>query len=164
MVALLGLATGMMLLALVALDGPAQARPRGAPDLSVKKTPTRAKLVVGRNFTWTVRVTNQRGGVARNVVMVDDLPGFVRFVRARTSLREPGICRPLGRSVVQCRLGNLRVDKRVTIKVTGRALTRGSGKNRVHVHSGTRTGAGFARDLQRSDNIDTTRHRAVRRS
>jgi uncharacterized protein (DUF58 family) len=162
-IVLLGVVACMVLLALVALSGPTQAQSRGASDLHVTKKPKRAQLVVGQNFTWTVKVKNERGSIARHVVMVDDLPDFVKFVKARTSLREPGICGPFGTGIVECRLGDLRVGESVRIEVTAHAFKRGSGKNRVHVHAGKASEAGFANDIQSSDNSDTTRHTAVKR-
>src|SRR5215212_8455636 len=133
-IVLLGVVACMVLLALVmALSRPTQAQSQ-SPDLHVAKKPERAKLTVGKNFTWTVRVKNERGTKARDVVMTDDLPDFVRFVRASTSLHEPGICRPLGKNIVECRLGDLRVGDRVRIQVTGKPFKAGKGKNRVYVH------------------------------
>lgn len=162
-VVLLGVLAGT-LVALLAFGGAAQAQPTGSHDLSITKRPKQAPdLRRGQLFTWTVRVTNQRGGVARSVVVVDNLPNFMRFVRARTSLREPGICNPINnRRGVVCRLGNLRVGDRVTIRVTGRVVSLGSDLNRASVRAGGRTGGGFGADLEPSDNRDTTRHRAVK--
>jgi Domain of unknown function DUF11 len=163
-IVVLGLVACMVLLALVvAVSGPTQAQSRSASDLHVNKKPKRAQLTVGKNFTWTVRVKNERGSIARDVVMVDDLPNFVRFVRASTSLHHPGICRPFGTNIVECRLGDLRVGNSVRIDVTAKAFKAGSGKNRVHAHAARASGAGFGSDLQNSDNSDTTRHTAVRR-
>lgn len=161
-IALVGVAVGMVVVALVAFGGTAQAQVEGAHDLAINKTPKNAKLKIGRNFTWTVTVTNQRGGTARNVVMVDNLPDFVRFVRASTSLREPGICGPINnRRGVSCSLGNLAVGETVTIKVTGRAFKKGQDRNVASVSARGALGGGLGADLEPSDNRDSTRHRAV---
>jgi uncharacterized repeat protein (TIGR01451 family) len=162
-IVLLGVVACTVLFALVvAVSGPTQAQSQ-SPDLHVSKKPKRAQLVVGENFTWTVRVKNERGTKARDVVMTDDLPDFVKFVKASTSLHEPGICRPLGTNIVECRLGDLRVGDSVRIQVTGKPFKAGKGKNRVYVHAARVSGAGFGSDLQNSDNSDTTSHTAVER-
>lgn len=162
-IALVGAAVGLVVVALVAFGGTAQAQVEGAHDLAVTKKPTSVKLRVGQQKTSTITVTNQRGGIARNVVMVDQLPSFMRFVRASTSLREPGICGPINnRRGVSCSLGNLRVGKTVTIKVTAKAIKRGKGKNLVSV-SARGAGGGLGADLEPSDNRDSTRHRAIER-
>ena len=89
---------------------------------------------------------------------------ITRFVRASTSLGDPGICRPFGTGIVECRLGNLRVGNTVTILVTAKTVKAGKGKNRVHAHAARASGAGgFGNEIQGSDNIDTTRHTAVKR-
>ena len=164
MVVLLGVVACMVLIALVTLGGPTQAQTRSSSDLHVTKQPKRAQLKVGKKFTWTVKVKNEGGSTARDVVMVDDLPNFVKFVRASTSLDDPGICQPFGTGIVECRLGNLRVGNTVTILVTAKPFKAGKGKNRVHAHAGKASGAGgFGNDLQSSDNADSTRHTAVRR-
>jgi uncharacterized protein (DUF58 family) len=162
-IVLLGVVACMVLIALVPLSGPTQAQTRGASDLHVTKKPKRAQLVVGRPFTWTVKVKNKRGSTASDVVMVDDLPNFVRFDKARTSLHEPGICRPFSTDIVECRLGNLRVGERVKIQVTATAFKKGSGKNRAHAHAARASGPGFGDDLQNSDNTATTSNTAVKR-
>ena len=160
-VVLLGVVASMLAVALVS-GGAAQAQATGDHDLNVTKTPQKAKLVIGKNFTWTVKVTNQRGGVARNVIMVDDLPNFVRFVKARTSLHRPGSCGPTqGRKGVRCTLGNLSAGETVTIKVTGKAFKKGKGQNVASAFAGGALGGGLEADMQPSDNKDTTRHRAV---
>jgi uncharacterized repeat protein (TIGR01451 family) len=164
MVVLLGVVACMVLLALVTLGGPTQAQTRSSSDLHVTKQPKRAQLKVGKKFTWTVKVKNEGGSRARDVVMVDDLPNFVKFVRASTSLDDPGICRPFGTGIVECRLGNLRVGNTVTILVTAKTVKAGKGKNRVHAHAARASGAGgFGNEIQGSDNIDKTRHTAVKR-
>ena len=164
MVVVLGVVACMVLIALVTLSGPTQAQSQSVSDLHVTKQPKRAKLVVGKKFTWTVKVTNEGGSRARDVVMVDDLPNFVKFVRASTSLDQPGICRPLGTGVVTCRLGDLRVGNTVTILVTAKAFKAGSGKNLVHADAAKASGAGgFGNEIQGSDNTDKTRHRAIKR-
>ena len=161
-IALIGVAAGMVVAALVAFGGTAQAQAEGAHDLNITKKPKSVKLHVGQKKTSTITVTNQRGGIARNVVMVDQLPRFMRFVKASTSLHRPGSCAPTqGRKGVRCSLGNLRVGETVTIKVTAKAIKKGKGRNVASV-SAIGAGGGLGADLEPSDNRDTASHRAVK--
>ena len=62
--------------------------------------------------------------------MRDPLPSAVRFIRASTSREVPGSCGIEDR-VVTCRLGTLRVDRTVTVKIYVRPVVAGSYTNRA---------------------------------
>jgi uncharacterized repeat protein (TIGR01451 family) len=140
--------------AIFALGGAAQAQPTGSADLSVTKTVKPKVVTVGDNQTFTIKVTNERRDTARDVVMTDPLPDEVRFIRASTSRDKPGSCSARG-GTVTCDLGNLRVDRTVTVKILVKTTEAGRYTNRAFVdHSTT--------ELDASDNRDGARARATR--
>ena len=63
--------------------------------------------------------------------MRDPLPREVRFLRASTSRAVPGSCGIEDR-VVECRLGKLRADRTVTVKIYVRPVVAGSYVNRAY--------------------------------
>jgi large repetitive protein len=144
-----------MAVAVLALSGAAWAQTTASADLSVTKTIKPKVVTVGDNQTFTIKITNQRGGTARDVVMTDPLPtNKVRFVRASTSRRVPGSCSASG-GVVTCDLGNLRVDRTVTVKILVKNIDAGKYVNRASVSHATN-------ELDRSDNRDGVRARSTR--
>jgi uncharacterized repeat protein (TIGR01451 family) len=157
--ALLGAA--FVLVAVVAsfAGGTAQAQDVGtdhlASDLHITKSVKPKSVPVGTTQTFVIKVVNQRGDRARGVVMKDELPNRVSFVRARTSLRDPGICGKSGRTVT-CNLGSLRVGQSVKIEIFVKPVRTGKYVNRAFVEQ-TRTA-----ELQAVDNIDGARARGTR--
>lgn len=140
--------------AILVVSSAAQAQPTGSADLSVTKSVKPRVVTVGDNQTFVIKVTNQRRDTARDVVMTDRLPDEVRFIRARTSRDRPGSCSARG-GTVTCDLGNLRVDRTVTVKILVKNTEAGRYTNRVSVdHSTTK--------LDASDNRDAARARATR--
>jgi uncharacterized repeat protein (TIGR01451 family) len=101
---------------MLVLSGAARAQPTGSADLAVTKTVKPKLVTVGDNRTFTIKVTNERRDTARDVVMTDPLPDEVRFIRASTSRDKPGSCSARG-GTVTCDLGNIRVDRTVTVKI-----------------------------------------------
>ncbi len=85
--------------------------------------------------------------------MTDPLPSKVRFVRASTSRRVPGSC-DVNDRVVACRLGDLRPNRTVTVKIQVRPVVAGSYTNRAfasHDNPGALgTGASNASDAARA--------------
>ena len=101
-------------------------------DLDVEKTVHPRTVQVGDPQTFTVRITNDGTTRAERVRMRDPLPSKVRFVRASTSREVPGSCGIEDR-VVTCRLGTLRADRTVTVKIHVRPVAAGSYTNRAYV-------------------------------
>lgn len=63
--------------------------------------------------------------------MRDPLPSKVRFIKASTSREVPGSCGIEDR-VVTCRLGTLRADRTVTVKIYVKPVEAGSYTNRAY--------------------------------
>jgi uncharacterized repeat protein (TIGR01451 family) len=144
----------LVAIAVLVLGGAAQAQPTGSADLSVTKTVKPRLVHVGDNQTFIIKVTNERRDTARDVVMTDPLPDEVRFIRARTSRDKPGSCSAKG-GTVTCDLGNLRVDRTVTVKILVKNTEPGRYTNRVFVDHSTV-------ELDASDNRDAARARATK--
>ncbi len=138
---------------LVALGGSAAgAQEAQSVDLDVRKTVSPKTVQVGETQVFTVKVTNDGTTRAERVRMRDPLPSKVRFIRAATSREVPGSCGIEDR-VVTCRLGNLRVDKTVTVKIYVKPVEAGSYTNRAYVSYSN--SAALERDA--SDNSDAAR-------
>lgn len=118
---------------LMALGGTAGAQTaQGGPDLALKKTVYPKAVQVGERQTFTIRITNEGTGRAEGVRMTDPLPSKVKFIRASTSREVPGSCGIEDR-VVKCRLGTLRPDRTVTVKIYVKPVVAGSYTNRAYV-------------------------------
>ena len=111
--------------------GAAGAQEARSVDLVVKKTVSPKSVQVGERQVFTVKITNEGSTRARGVRMTDPLPREVRFLRASTSREVPGSCGIEDR-VVECRLGALRADKTVTVKIYVRPIVAGSYVNRAY--------------------------------
>ena len=117
---------------LVALGGGAGAQEARSVDLDVDKMVHPQTVQVGDRQTFTIRITNDGSTRAGRVRMRDPLPSKVRFIRASTSREVPGSCGIEDR-VVTCRLGTLRADRTVTVKIYVRPVEAGSYTNRAFV-------------------------------
>ncbi len=118
--------------ALLALGGGAAgAQEARSVDLVVKKTVSPKSVQVGERQVFTVRITNEGSTRAEGVRMRDPLPREVRFLRAETSREVPGSCGIEDR-VVECRLGKLRADRTVTVKIYVRPVVADSYVNRAY--------------------------------
>jgi uncharacterized repeat protein (TIGR01451 family) len=135
--------------------GAAQAQQTASADLHVTKKVKPQVVRVGNNQTFKIKVTNQRGGTARDVVMTDALPEKVRFIRASTSRHVAGSC-SASAGVVTCDLGNIRVGKKVAVKILVENVEAGRYVNHVHVSQSTT-------ELEASDNSDTASAEAIER-
>ena len=111
--------------------GAAGAQEARSVDLVVKKTVSPKSVQVGERQVFTVKITNEGSTRARGVRMTDPLPREVRFLRASTSREVPGSCGIEDR-VVECRLGALRADRTVTVKIYVRPVVAGSYVNRAY--------------------------------
>ena len=120
------------LLLVVLGGGTAGAQEARSVDLDVDKTVHPRTVQVGDRQTFTIRVTNDGSTRAERVRTRDPLPSKVRFVRASTSREVPGSC-GIGDRVVTCRLGTLRADRTVTVKIYVRPVVAGSYTNRAYV-------------------------------
>ena len=100
-------------------------------DLDVDKSVSPRTVQVGERQVFTVKITNWGSTRARGVRMRDPLPSAVRFIRAETSREVPGSCSIEDR-VVRCRLGTLRPDRTVTVKIYVRPVVAGSYVNRAY--------------------------------
>jgi uncharacterized repeat protein (TIGR01451 family) len=151
--------TAMLTLALALCGGtalgatPPEAAGARVVDLDVRKTVHPGAVKVGELQAFTVKVTNDGARRAEGVRMTDPLPSKVRFVRASTSRRVPGSCGVDGR-IVACRLGDLRPDRTVTVKIWVRPVVAGAYTNRAyasHANPGALgTGASDASDAARA--------------
>ena len=104
------------------------------PDLHVSKSVKPKAVRVGQKQTFTVKVTNRRGRTATGLKLTDSLPKNVRFVRATTSRHLSGSCTrrgQRGRTTVECRLGDLKVGRSVSITIVVEAVKVGTYTNRV---------------------------------
>ena len=117
---------------LLALGGGAAGAQEGrSVDLVVKKTVSPKSVQVGERQVFTVKITNEGSTRAEGVRMRDPLPREVRFLRASTSREVPGSCGIEDR-VVECRLGKLRADRTVTVKIYVRPGVADSYVNRAY--------------------------------
>jgi uncharacterized repeat protein (TIGR01451 family) len=83
-----------------------------AADLSVTKTDSPDPVFTGGILTYTITVTNGSAGTARNVVLVDALPGFVG-----SAITSQGSC--ASGSTVTCNLGDIAGGGVATVTITG---------------------------------------------
>jgi len=146
----------LMVTAMMALSGPAQAQTAQGVDLNVRKSVSPKLVAVGEMQTFTIKVTNEGNRRAKNVTMSDPLPGKVRFVKASTSRHDPGSCGLEPVRTVVCDLGTLRAGKTVTVWIVVRTVEAGSYTNRAFVSFG---GGASAIELDGFDNQDTARAR-----
>jgi len=150
----LGLALAAAVVAALVFGGRAANAAAGA-DLRITKTVQPKSVTVGENQTFTIVVKNQSAKNATNVKVTDPLPTNVRFIRASTSLRKPGSCGEINRTV-ECELGTLQGGERVTIKIIVEAVKAGDYTNRAFVSQ-------QSTELEASDNFDGARASAERR-
>ena len=139
-VLLAGALAAALLMALA--GGTAGAQEAKSVDLAVRKTVSPKSVQVGETQVFTIKITNEGSTRAERVRMRDPLPSKVRFIRASTSREVPGSCGIEDR-VVTCRLGTLRADRTVTVKIYVRTVVAGSYTNRAYVsfdNSGAREG------------------------
>ena len=111
--------------------GAAGAQEARSVDLVVKKTVSPKSVQVGERQVFTVKITNEGSTRAEGVRMRDPLPREVRFLRASTSREVPGSC-GIDDRVVECRLGKLRADRTVTVKIYVRPVVADSYVNRAY--------------------------------
>ena len=121
--------------------GAAGAQETRSVDLDVKKTVSPATVQVGERQVFTVRITNDGSTRAEGVRMRDPLPSKVRFVKTRTSREVPGSC-GIDDRVVTCRLGTLRADRTVTVKIYVKPVVAGSYTNRAYASFGKSSALG----------------------
>ncbi len=139
---------------LLALGNTAGAQTTQGPDLALKKTVYPKTVQVGEQQTFTIRITNEGTRRAEGVRMTDPLPSKVRFIGATTSREVPGSCGIEDR-VVTCRLGILRVDRTVTVKIYVKPVVAGSYTNRAYVSYSSPSVRALELDV--SDNSDAAR-------
>ena len=111
--------------------GAAGAQEARSVDLVVKKTVSPKSVQVGERQVFTVKITNEGSTRAEGVRMRDPLPRAVKFLRASTSREVPGSC-GIDDRVVECRLGKLRADRTVTVKIYVRPVVADSYVNRAY--------------------------------
>jgi uncharacterized repeat protein (TIGR01451 family) len=156
-IVVLVLAAALAVAALAAFGaGSAQAQDEEtSADLVATKTVKPKQVTVGDKQAFTIKVTNERGGTAREVTMTDRLPNQVKFIRASTSRQVPGSCGLVERTVT-CELGDLEVGQTVTVKIFVKTTQAGRYTNQAFVtHTTT--------ELEESDNQDSARSRVGRR-
>ena len=133
--ALLAGALAATALLVAALGGAAGAQETRSAALAIDKTVSPRTVQVGELQVFTIRITNEGTTRAEAVRMRDPLPSKVRFVRASTSRQVPGSC-GISDRVVTCRLGTLRADRTVTVKIYVRPVAAGSYTNRAFASFG----------------------------
>ena len=143
---------------LVFFGGAAQAQTAQGVDLVVDKTIQPRSVQVGERQTFTITVTNEGTRRARAVRMTDPLPTAVRFLRASTSRQVPGSCGIDEQRTVVCRLGALRPDRTVTVRIFVRTREAGRYTNRASVSYRNSD----ALELDFSDNRDGAGARVTR--
>jgi uncharacterized repeat protein (TIGR01451 family) len=111
--------------------GAAGAQEARSVDLAVKKTVSPKSVQVGERQVFTVKITNEGSTRAEGVRMRDPLPRAVKFLRASTSREVPGSC-SIDDRIVECRLGKLRADRTVTVKIYVRPVVADSYVNRAY--------------------------------
>ena len=116
-------------------DTPPETADARGTDLDIRKTVYPREVRVGERQTFTVKVTNEGARRAEGVRMRDPLPSKVRFIRASTSREVPGSCGIEDR-VVACRLGDLRPDRAVIVKIHVEPVVAGSYTNRAYASHG----------------------------
>jgi uncharacterized repeat protein (TIGR01451 family) len=151
---LLAVAIAAAALLAVLGGGAAEARQARGVDLDVDKSVSPRTVLVGERQVFTVRVTNHGSTRARGVRMRDPLPSAVRFIRAETSRHVPGSCGIADR-VVRCRLGTLRPDRTVTVRIHVRPVVAGSYVNRAF--ASFRNSTSRAGGLSADDSTDAAR-------
>jgi len=106
---------------------------RARPNLHVSKSVKPKAVRVGQKQTFTVKVTNRRGRTATGLKLTDPLPKNVKFVRATTSRHLSGSCARRGQRghIVECRLGDLKAGRSVSVKIVVKAVKAGTYTNRV---------------------------------
>ena len=129
-VSLAGTLAATAVLLLVLAGGTAGAQEARSVDLAVRKTVSPKTVPLGERQVFTVKVTNEGSTLAEGVRMRDPLPSALRFVRASTSREVPGSCGIEDR-VVECRLGKLRPDGTVTVKIYVKPVVASSYTNRA---------------------------------
>ena len=134
--------------------GAAAAQEARSVNLDVDKSVSPRTVQVGERQVFTVRITNRGSTRAREVRMRDPLPSAVRFIRAETSRHVPGSCGIEDR-VVRCRLGTLRPDRSVTVKIHVRPVVAGSYINRAF--AGFRNSTSRASGLSADESTDAAR-------
>ena len=139
---------------LIAFGSTAGAQTAQGPDLVLKKTVYPKSVQVGELQTFTIRITNEGTARAEGVRMKDPLPSKVRFIRASTSREVPGSC-GIEERVVKCRLGTLRPDRTVTVKIYVKPVVAGSYTNRAYVSYSSPSAR--ALEAVTSDNSDAAR-------
>lgn len=143
-------------LAVVVIFGSSQAQ--AAADLSINKSINPQRVYVGQQQVYTINIKNTSGRQLEGVTMRDPLPQNVKFLRASTSLREPGSCRFVrsNRTVV-CGPYDLTRGQSFTVKIYVKTTRAGNYKNVAYV---SHTTIGFGGPRQ---NSDAATHRAVKR-
>lgn len=94
-----------------------------APDLTVTKTGPEMRFV-GRPATYTIKLTNEGDGIARNTVLTDKVPSGCTFISADKGGE-------LRNGQVVWQLGTLRPDGSATVTVRMRVTEKGTVRNTV---------------------------------
>jgi uncharacterized repeat protein (TIGR01451 family) len=150
--------------------GPTLGPPNGRPsaDLQLSGTSAPNPATQGRQFDYTLTVTNAGPAPTTDVNLTDQLPTGVRFVQAAAS---QGVC-SLAQQYVQCALGTLEGGRTATVTISVNAVRAGTiynsasvlgreydpsgGNNTATVTTDVRSGGTWAADLGVSNTVDRT--------
>ena len=86
------------------------------PKLGVTKTVKEHTVRIGHNFTYLIDVTNTGAQTAKNVTVLDSLPGSVQLVSVT-----PGAPTCTGTVAISCNLGDLPVGQTITVEIEVKA-------------------------------------------
>ncbi len=131
-------------------DGSAQASDHVdvlAPDLTVTKTADQSPITAGQTASFTMTVTNDGAGTARNVTLNDPLPGGVAWV-----LDDTTHCQ-IDSGVLSCSFGDLAPGASATVKVSGETARANCGtlSNTVTVAASNEPAAAAENDSASAD-------------
>jgi len=105
--------------------------PTPLPDVNIVKTASEATVQVGQTFDYIITIFNDGEATALGVVVTDELPDSVSFVRS-TSTR-PGVNFTHDNGILRSNVGTLATDEEVIFTVTVRGETAGSAINKAVV-------------------------------
>ncbi len=115
-------------------SGPSRSTEAAVADLKVTKATPDARVSVGEDFTWTVRVTNLGRARAANVRVVDTLPISVRLLNILPS--QGGPCQVDFPQVI-CTLDTVGKGKTAVIKLKAEATQPGTLRNAARASTTT---------------------------
>ena len=94
------------------------------PNVIVDKTPDAGVVNAGETATFTIEVTNEGPGAARDVTLTDELPAGIDWNEESAACEISG---DVDSEVLECEFGNLAAGASVTVEVFGEATPESCG-------------------------------------